>query len=58
MTVDDKYRLVVSPKIRADFDNGKSYYEMTGAGLTVPRIGDLRPSLDALEWHRHNVYNG
>jgi putative restriction endonuclease len=49
--VDDKYRLRVSPRLRAEFGNGEEFYSKQGDVIRLPdRRGD-RPNTAALEWH-------
>lgn len=58
VTVDDDSRFVVSRRLREDFDNGRSYYELHGRTLHVPAPAWHRPSAAALEWHRGQVFLG
>jgi putative restriction endonuclease len=56
--VDSDHRFLVSDRLRADFDNGKTYYAMQGQQLVVPRAVTERPDAEALEWHRNEVFLG
>jgi putative restriction endonuclease len=56
LAVDDAFRIVVSGRIKAEFENGRDYYKLHGVALSLPRSRDLRPSQEALEWHRTNVF--
>jgi len=58
VTVSDDHRFLVSPRLRGDFDNGRVYYELSGQSLHLPREPGLRPSPEALEWHRDCCYLG
>ena len=58
VTVDEKMKLVVGARLKADFDNGKSYYEMHGRDLELPMEPGHRPGADVLRWHRENVFLG
>ncbi len=59
LTVDGDLRLVVSSKIREEFQNGKEYYRYDGAPLmNLPGNADERPSRTYLEWHQNNRYLG
>jgi putative restriction endonuclease len=58
VTVDEDHRFVVGGRLKADFDNGKSYYELHGRSIVAPKQSKLRPSRDALGWHRERVFLG
>lgn len=58
VTVTDDLRFAVSERLKADFDNGKHYYEMQGRPVATPSAGFATPSRDALHWHRENRYLG
>ena len=58
VTVDEDQRFVVSHRLKADFDNGKHYYELHGGEVRAPRSPNARPSPDALRWHRENRFLG
>ncbi len=57
VTVTPERRFVVSQRLKDDYENGRVYYELHGAGLVVVP-GDPRkaPSPAALEWHAANVF--
>lgn len=58
VTVDPKYRLRVSPRLREDFGNGDDLYarEASGAQIALPRGRGNRPSREALEWHGDTTF--
>lgn len=58
VTVTDDLRFAVSERLKADFDNGRHYYEMQGRDVAPPMSGFPPPSQDALRWHRDNRYLG
>lgn len=58
VTVDPELRLVVSGRIREEFENGRDYYRLDGKELWVPSANDRQPSLEALSWHNDNCYLG
>lgn len=58
VTVDDRRRFVVSGRLKADFDNGKHYYDLHGTELRSPILPSASPSFGALEWHRENKFLG
>jgi putative restriction endonuclease len=48
VTVDQDHRFVVSGRLKADFDNGKHYYDLHGTTLRPPSLPALQPSYGAL----------
>ena len=43
MTIDEQMRLVVGRRLKADFDNGRSYYQLNGTELALPVDAARRP---------------
>lgn len=58
VTVSEDHRFEVSARLRADFDNGRHYYELHGQPVRSPRAGAPPPSSVALRWHREERYRG
>jgi putative restriction endonuclease len=58
VTVDEDRRFVVSGRLKADFDNGKHYYDLHGTTLRAPVLQTATPSSGALEWHRNSRFLG
>lgn len=58
VTVDQDSRFVVSGRLKADFDNGKHYYDLHGSLLRSPVLPGTAPSADTLVWHRENRFLG
>jgi putative restriction endonuclease len=57
VTVDPKDRcIVVSNRIREEFENGKDYYKLQGQVLREPNETWAKPSLENLEYHAQNVF--
>ncbi len=56
VTVDEDAKLVVGGRLKADFENGRSYYGLHGQVLALPAEAARRPSREALAWHREQVY--
>jgi putative restriction endonuclease len=54
--VDPKYRLLVSPRLRADFSNGDQFYARAGQLIDLPERRADRPSREFLEWHLDEVF--
>jgi HNH endonuclease len=59
VTVSPDYRVLVSGRIKEEFENGREYYQHHGQVLKVVP-GDLqeRPSPEFLEWHNNEVFAG
>ena len=58
VTVSSDHRFEVSSRLKADFDNGRHYYDLHGERLRSPRAGYAPPAEAALSWHRENRYLG
>lgn len=57
VTVSPDYKVLVSDDLRARWSNGKRYYEYAGQVLrSIPGQDALRPSQEALDWHRENRF--
>lgn len=57
MTVDPKeQRIVVSRRIREEFENGRDYYELHGRNLRLPTNPVAVPSRESLRFHAENVF--
>jgi len=58
VTVSEDHRFEVSHRLKADFDNGRHYYDLHGAVLRSPQRGYAGPSTEAIVWHHENRYLG
>lgn len=56
VTVRPDFTFVVGERLRAEYHNGHSYYQLDGQRVHVPSRRELRPSLEYLEWHNERVY--
>jgi putative restriction endonuclease len=57
LTVNDDLRVVVSRRIKEQFENGRDYYRFHGQPVAVlPKSLDERPAPDFLHWHQENVF--
>ena len=57
LTVDPAERkVVVSNRIRQEFENGKEYYRLGGQIIREPRDLKMRPLTENLEYHAYNVF--
>lgn len=51
LTVGTDLRIQVSPRLRQDYANGKTYYPLHGQKARVPSCDADRPSAEYLRWH-------
>jgi putative restriction endonuclease len=56
VTIDPDHRVVVSRRIREEFENGREYYRFDGRRLVNLPSADERPDRSFLEWHNENVF--
>jgi putative restriction endonuclease len=58
LTFDEDLRVVVSDRVRSDFNNGNEYRRLHGEQLRLPRGLGMRPQGERLKWHRENRFLG
>jgi putative restriction endonuclease len=58
VTVTPSARLVVSSRIRQEFENGRDYYALDGKPIRLPVRPAQRPSPENLGWHNDNRFLG
>ncbi|MHB9004189.1 MAG: HNH endonuclease [Coriobacteriia bacterium] len=58
VTVSPDFEFLVGESLRADFNNGRSYYSLSGSRIAVPDTEAWRPSRERLEWHQDQVFRG
>ncbi len=52
-----EYRVVVSQRVKEEYDNGKEYLRLHGRPLiVVPSRRDERPAGEYIRWHRENIF--
>lgn len=51
-TLDEQHRILVSSRIRKEFENGKEYYRIHGSKMVLPKLERERPDAEHLAWHR------
>jgi putative restriction endonuclease len=56
VTFDDDLRMVVSDRVRTDFNNGNEYRRLHGSKLIVPENVALMPDVEQLRWHQQNKF--
>jgi putative restriction endonuclease len=58
VTIDEANRFVVGRRLREDFENGRSYYDLHGRRLVTPADPRQRPDPALLDWHRTSTFLG
>jgi len=58
VTVRPDATFAVSRSLREEYENGRTYYALDGAGVLLPRAMEDRPRAELLEWHGDVVYRG
>jgi predicted restriction endonuclease len=54
----DNLSLVVSKRIKEEFENGRHYYALHGTRIATPREPVWHPDRAALEWHNESRFRG
>lgn len=59
VTITEDRHVLVSPRIREEFENGREYYRFDGMPLiALPSDPSSQPSRDFLRWHNTEVFQG
>jgi putative restriction endonuclease len=58
VTISPDLKFEVSKKIREEYENGRHYYALHGAGISLPEELGRRPDPKALVWHNENLFKG
>ncbi|MCK6481700.1 MAG: HNH endonuclease [Planctomycetaceae bacterium] len=56
VTVDPGMRFRVSPRLRKDWGNGRSYEALDGREIRAPERAEERPDRELLAWHEGTVF--
>ncbi len=57
VTIASDYRINISRRIKAEFENGREYYALHGRPLAaLPKDSRDRPGQEFIEWHNKNVF--
>lgn len=58
LTIDPiEHRVVVSKRIREEFENGKDYHKLEGTQLREPTETWAKPSIENFEYHAYQVFH-
>ncbi len=58
VTIDADYRFRVGDSLRAEFQNGRSYYGLDGTAIRLPSIESWKPDRALLDWHAATIFKG
>lgn len=59
VTVDpEEKKILVSDRIKAEFENGREYYKLRGEKLVLPENPLAIPSIESLTYHAEQVFRG
>jgi putative restriction endonuclease len=58
ISVSFDYRVLISDRLREDYQNGRSYYPMRDHELHVPSSERDRPDPEFIRWHNERVFLG
>jgi len=56
LAVDPSHRLILSPRLRADFSNGEQFYAQAGRVIDLPARRADRPGREFLDWHLDTIF--
>jgi len=56
VTVTPELHLEVSPRLKNEFHNGRSYYPLHGSQVRSPSLTRFRAAPEFLAWHNENVF--
>ncbi|MEE3719597.1 HNH endonuclease [Tumidithrix elongata RA019] len=56
-TVDDDYKIIVSEDLREESPHARTMRDFHGQHIALPAQQSYFPRIDALRWHRENVFN-
>ncbi|RJQ53310.1 MAG: HNH endonuclease [Actinobacteria bacterium] len=58
VTVTPDYRFEVGRRLRDEYENGRTYYQLRGQPIRLPENEEDRPNKHHLEWHANQVFKG
>jgi len=56
VTVTPDHRFEVSRRLHEQWENGRTYYDLQGKRITLPKHHDDRPDPTLLRWHNDEIY--
>ena len=58
ISITPENRVLVSRKLKEEYDNGEPYYPLAGQEIWLPPSPEERPRREFLEWHADAVFRG
>lgn len=58
VTITPEYKFLVGQRLRDEFNNGRSYYSMSGSKILLPIDPMKHPDRDRLDWHYREIFRG
>jgi putative restriction endonuclease len=58
MTIAPDLKVVISRRLKEEFDNGREYYALSDRPVRPPTAGHPRVSIENVRWHNENRYLG
>lgn len=58
VSITPNHRVLVSRRLKDDFDNGEPYYPLQGSEIWLPPAVEERPRREFLEWHSDVMFRG
>lgn len=55
-TIDDEYKIIVSSSFQEESPHDKAMKSFHGTSILLPDFNEFAPRLEALHWHRKNVF--
>ncbi len=59
LTITSDSKVIVSKRIKEEFENGREYYKFHGNSLyNLPQREIDKPNSKYIEWHNNNIFRG
>jgi putative restriction endonuclease len=58
VTITPEYQFKVGNRLRDDYQNGRSYYELSNQNIFIPKSEAQKPSRELLDWHNTEIFKG
>lgn len=58
VTVTPDHQFLVGERLRHEYNNGRTYYALSGSHIRVPENPAWHPDRDALAWHHEALFRG
>jgi putative restriction endonuclease len=58
VTVTGDYKFHVGNRLRDEFKNGRSYYQLNNLAIGIPKKDTWQPKKELLDWHAQTIFKG